>query len=352
MSLDAQLFKYMEDSHWRVLTSIEMGQRNHEIVSTELIHQISGIRGTIHHHLSYLARSDLIHHVGKPYDGYHLNKLGYDFLALHALVKRGVVSSLGFLIGQGKEADVYVAYDDNEKPLVLKFHRIGRISFRKAKETREYLSNKHTSSWLYLSRLSARREYQNMKGLHKRGFPVPIPIDHNRHAVVMSQVEGRLLNNIGNLDDPEGVFNEIVNISINLLRIGVIHADLTQFNTIISSDGKVTIIDFPQCVRSTDEEAEEKFNHDLDELRKFFKNKYGLEVESIPRFQDFIDEIVIEDIIGRDNDETPGGEEDVDEEAQIMAKVSKENRYKKKVKRPNEGKKKNRLQFEANASLF
>lgn len=353
MSLDAQLLKYIEEDVWRVLTAVELGMRNHELVAGELVASIAGLRGTIHHDLDYLLRHKLISHQGKPYDGYQLTKQGYDFLALHALVKRNTITDIGPLIGQGKEADVYVAYDADKKPVIVKFHRIGRVSFRKAKDTREYLAGKHTSSWLYLSRLSAQREFLNMQGLAHLKFPVPDAIDHNRHCVVMSHVDGVLLNNVQTLSDPEKVFNEIIDVTVNLLKIGVVHADLTQFNIIVKDDLSITIIDFPQCLRYTDPEAEEKFNHDLNELREFFSNRMELRVETLPQFSDFKDEIIPVDLIGKGKPTEEEEDGDVDEDKKIMAKVSKENRKKNKPVRSKESKTMSRLKMEVkNSSNF
>lgn len=350
MSLDASLFKYTEEQEWRVLTAVEMGQRNHELVATELVTSIAGLRGTVHHILEGLLRNKLVSHEGKPYDGFQLTKTGYDFLALHTLVKRGTISHLGPLIGQGKEADVYVAYGKDEKPLIVKFHRIGRVSFRKAKDTRDYLSGKHTSSWLYLSRLSAQREFQNMEGLHALNFPVPEAIDYSRHCVVMSRIEGNLLNNISELRDPEHVFNEIIDTSVNLLKIGVVHADFTQFNIIVNEkDESMTLIDFPQCLKYTDPEAEEKFNHDLNELRKFFLLRFDLEIESLPQFKDFVDEIIPADIIGKGKPTEEEEDDGEDEDKKIMAKVSKENKYRRKPKKSKETKSMTKLRLEVKA---
>jgi RIO kinase 2 len=68
--------------------------------------------------------------------------------------------------------------------------RLGRTSFRKIKEKRDYHQHRNTASWLYLSRLSATREFAYMKVLYDRGFPVPEPVDFNRHCVVMGLVKG------------------------------------------------------------------------------------------------------------------------------------------------------------------
>ena len=56
-------------------------------------------------------------------DGYRLTNLGYDFLALKTFVKKNVLHSFGNQIGVGKEADVYVVGNEEQKQLCLKIHR-------------------------------------------------------------------------------------------------------------------------------------------------------------------------------------------------------------------------------------
>ena len=73
--------------------------------------------------------------------------------------------------------------------LVLKVHRLGRTSFRAIKKNRDYLLHRKSASWLYMSRLAALREFAYLKALHAHGFPVPTPIDQNRHCVLMSLVD-------------------------------------------------------------------------------------------------------------------------------------------------------------------
>jgi len=69
--------------------------------------------------------------------------------------------------------------------------RLGRTSFRQIKNKRDYFKGRGSGlSWLYLSRLSALKEYAYMKALYNHGFPVPKPIDFNRHAVVMEYLSG------------------------------------------------------------------------------------------------------------------------------------------------------------------
>ena len=60
---------------------------------------------------------------------------------------------------------------------------LGRTCFRTIKRNRDYIGQDQHASWLYLSRLSALKEFAFMKALYKHGFPVPEPFDVNRHCV-------------------------------------------------------------------------------------------------------------------------------------------------------------------------
>ena len=57
--------------------------------------------------LKTLLRGKLVHHDGSKYDGYRLTNMGYDFLALRALMARGSIAAVGSQIGVGKESDVF-----------------------------------------------------------------------------------------------------------------------------------------------------------------------------------------------------------------------------------------------------
>ena len=59
--------------------------------------------------LRALLRAKLVHHDASGVEGYRLTPLGYDFLALRALLARGAISAVGRQIGVGKESDVYEA---------------------------------------------------------------------------------------------------------------------------------------------------------------------------------------------------------------------------------------------------
>ena len=54
-----------------------------------------------------------------------MNYSGYDYLALKAFSKKGVVYAVGPQVGTGKESDVFTCTADNEtgKQFILKIHR-------------------------------------------------------------------------------------------------------------------------------------------------------------------------------------------------------------------------------------
>jgi RIO kinase 2 len=183
--------RYLSRDDYRVLTAVEMTMRNHEMASVELITNVAKLRlGGCYKILSTLLRYKLVAHTNKEYDGYRIAYLGYDILALRALLAAGVIVSVGNQIGVGKESDIFEAQDANGNEVVIKVHRLGRTSFRAVRKNRDYMQGKSKASWLFMSRLAATKEFAFMKALYAHGFPTPIPLDQNRHIVVMSKVNG------------------------------------------------------------------------------------------------------------------------------------------------------------------
>mmetsp|Transcript_24811 Transcript_24811/g.36594 ORF Transcript_24811/g.36594 Transcript_24811/m.36594 type:complete len:473 (+) Transcript_24811:88-1506(+) len=276
MKLDVTCMRYLTKDDFRVLTAVEQGMRNHELVPVELITSIARLRhGGSYKILSTLLRHKLIAHEQQKYNGYRLSYLGYDILALRTLLSRGVIVAVGSQIGVGKESDIFEAQDENGDEIVLKIHRLGRTSFRSVRKNRDYLENKSKSNWLYMSRLAAVKEYAFMQALYAHDFPTPTPIDHNRHVVVMSRVSGFPMAQIktGNMEGAEEVFGRCLQILRRLAEHGLVHCDFNEFNLMIDNSGQITMIDFPQMIPSTHPNAAELFTRDLNCLVKFFAMK-------------------------------------------------------------------------------
>jgi RIO kinase 2 len=268
--------RYLTKDDFRVLTAVEMGMKNHELVPVDVITAIAKLRhGGSHKILSTLLRYKLIAHEAQRYDGYRLSYLGYDILALRALLARGKIVSVGSQIGVGKESDIFEAQDDAGNEVVIKIHRLGRTSFRAVRKTRDYCDNKSKSNWLYMSRLAAVKEYAFMQALHAHGFPTPSPIDHSRHVVVMSRVSGFPMAQIkaGKMENADHIFKGCLAILRRLAECGLIHCDFNEFNLMIDTVGNITLIDFPQMVSTSHPNAQELLTRDINCLIKFFAMK-------------------------------------------------------------------------------
>lgn len=280
MKLDVDVLRYLSKDDFRVLTAVEMGMRNHEIVPSELVARIASLKhGGTYKVLKNLLRHKLLHHDSSKYDGFRLTYLGYDFLAIKTMVNRGVFTSVGRQIGVGKESDIFEVANEAGTVMAMKLHRLGRTSFRAVKSKRDYLKHRHSFNWLYLSRLAALKEYAFMKALEEYGFPVPNAVDCNRHCVIMSLVPGYPLVQVRGLQNPETVMETIIGIVVRLAEHGLIHCDFNEFNIMIDDDEKVTIIDFPQMVSVSHRNAQMYFDRDVDCIFKFFSKRFNLSFE-------------------------------------------------------------------------
>ena len=199
--------------------------------------------------------------------------------------------------------------------LVLKLHRLGRISFRAVKNTRDYLRSRSSGSWLYLSRIAAAREYAALCTLSENGFPVPQPVACSRHTVLMERIDGLPLSKVSKVGDAAALFEELMDLTERLARCGIIHGDFNEFNIMLveemdnidnedrksTEDGDVVInpgldtiqasdaknvhvkpilIDFPQIISTVHPNASEYFDRDVACLKRFFSSKLKYDVDS------------------------------------------------------------------------
>ncbi|XP_076125665.1 serine/threonine-protein kinase RIO2 [Alosa pseudoharengus] len=286
--LNVVLLRYLSRDDFRVLTAVEMGMKNHEIVPVSLVASIASLRhGGCNKILRELVKHKLMaYERSKMVQGYRLNYGGYDYLALKTLSSRDVITSVGNQMGVGKESDIYIVANSEDEQFALKLHRLGRTSFRNLKNKRDYHKHRNRMSWLYLSRLSAMKEFAYMKALYDQGFPVPKPVDYNRHAVVMELINGYPLCQVREVADPAALYNEIMELIVKLANHGLIHGDFNEFNLMLDDKDHVTMIDFPQMVSTSHINAEWYFDRDVKCVREFFIRRFNYESELYPTFKD------------------------------------------------------------------
>ena len=270
----AAVYLELSPNEKKVLRAVEEGMKRHEWVPVEEIESFAKLgRKEVEYRLNRLVDMSLVERYIQSYVGYQLKFDGYDILAIEALVKKGTITALGDVIGVGKESVVLAAM--STRPVAIKFHREGRTSFKQVKRSRQHLIDVETEnfSWLYAAMLAAKREFEAMEALYPL-VSIPEPIDQNRHAVVMSVVEGVEMAK-ATLIDPEWYLDGILDQVKKAYDLGFIHSDLSEYNVMVSDEG-LTIIDWPQYVKVGTKTADEMLERDIKNILTHFEKKYRI----------------------------------------------------------------------------
>ena len=276
----AEAITKLESYDLRILQAIELGMIHHEVVPVKEVVRYSGLNEReLEYRMKRLDELELLYRQWDPYLGYIMNYNGYDLLALNALVKAESLEALGPSIGIGKESDVFEAVTPGDVKVAVKFHRLGRTSFRDTRRKREYVADRRHISWLYQSRLAAEAEYRALKSMQEAGVSVPEPIDQNRHVIVMQFIQGTKLSDIISLDEPQLFLDDILEDVRLAYKAGVIHTDLSEYNILVDGDGEVWVIDWPQYTSTDHPNAEELLERDVGNVVYYFQRKHGLEYD-------------------------------------------------------------------------
>ncbi|KAL7666430.1 non-specific serine/threonine protein kinase [[Candida] zeylanoides] len=284
MKLDTSHMRYLTSDDFKVLQAVEQGTRNHELVPTTLIHQLSGLRAptATNRCIGDLAKLKLVSRLrNAKYDGFRLTFSGHDYLALRSMLNRGSIYSVGAIIGVGKESDIYSVSDSQGVQKVIKIHRLGRTSFRTVKNNRDYLQHRSTSNWMYLSKLAAQKEHQFLVALYENGFAVPTPYDYSRHCVLMEWIRGAPMKLLRTHKNYKQLYSNLMAFIVRMANHGLIHCDFNEFNIIIRDPEEASnhafdfvVIDFPQCVSIEHPDAQSYFDRDVQGIRDFFAKKF------------------------------------------------------------------------------
>jgi RIO kinase 2 len=280
----AQTFLRLSREDFSVLSSIEAGMRDHEWVPLPEIARVSGhsLRKA-EYRLHLLSDMNLVFRETLHYEGYQIDFNAYDLLALADLVKKDHIASIGGKVGVGKESVVYEAMA--EIPLVIKFHRQGRTSFKHVRRVRDHLKDLPRVSWLYAASKAARQEFRIMNRLFPQ-VSIPRPVALSRHALVMERVSGVQLNRV-DLANPQECLDIILEEVGRAYQLGIVHADLSEFNVIVAEEN-LKIIDWPQAVETSHPNAVQLLERDVGNILRFFFRRYKIELS----LQDALDKIL------------------------------------------------------------
>lgn len=262
----------LEPGDIHLLSGLEHGMRFSKWVDRRRLPEFSRLDPEdVEYRLDRCEQRGLIKRRTIQYEGYRLTFEGYDVLALHTFAERETINGVGAPLGVGKESDVYEVR--SYKPLALKFHREGYTNFREVAREREYTADRRHVSWMYTARQAAEREYEALEALYPT-VSVPRPVDQNRHALVMEQMEGVELAK-AELPDQQvaGVLDLILSEVQEAFTLGFVHADLSEYNVFVSENG-VRLFDWPQAVETGHPNARELLERDVTNIVGYFERKY------------------------------------------------------------------------------
>jgi len=279
----AETFRALGPADLRIMLGTELGMASREYVPvSRIVRYANLLEEEVSKRLPELVDKRLVVSGGRRalgYAGFRLSFLGYDCLALNALVKRGVVEALGSPLGLGKESDVYNARGRKGARIVLKFHRLGRTSFRQTRRTRGYVADRSHTSWIYQARIAATREFVALKRARRAQVPVPRPISQNRHLIAMDLFHGSELSRTSSVPQPGDILRRVLfQLRCVFRDAHLVHGDLSEYNILVAESGQFTLIDWPQSVARTDPRAQGLLMRDVSNLVRFFAKRYGVSV--------------------------------------------------------------------------
>ncbi|NJE85195.1 tyrosine protein kinase [Thermococcus sp. CX2] len=281
--LALEAYPNLRDLDFRILRGVELNMRHHKWVPLEDVARFARVDvETASFRLGKLDNWGLVRRRSDiGYIGYQLTIHGYDALAIRTFSKRGVIEAISTTqIGVGKEADVYVALTPSGEKVAVKFNRIGRTSFTRVKLYRRDFIDKHHISWLYVSRLVAQREYEALQLLSPIAR-VPRPISWNRHAIVMEFIEGTELAELRDTDltteEASRILDRVLEEYLKIVRFGMVHSDMSEFNIVLTDDDDILIIDWPQYLPTAYPESLEYLKRDITVLLNAFRRRWRVE---------------------------------------------------------------------------
>lgn len=210
---------------------------------------------------------------GNVFDKYTLEKL-------RKIQSQHHYDELGGTVSIGKEANIFTAKKEDGTTIILKIYRLHTCNFNGMYDYIKYdprfvnLKKKRREiifSW-------AQREYRNLLKAREL-VNVPRPIAIVDHILLLEMIgddepSPRLKDCIP--EDIEDFYKKTVKEMKNLRKLGLVHADLSEFN-ILNYREKPVFIDFSQSTTSDNQQYEDYWTRDIKNMTRFFK-KNGIKI--------------------------------------------------------------------------
>ena len=207
---------------------------------------------------------------------------------LQPLVDDGLIDSVVRQLMSGKEAMVFVVRCGTESRCAKVYKEADKRSFRQAVDYTENRKTKNSrqaramAKGTRFGRESQEKAWQSAEvgalfRLAAAGVRVPRPYNFHAGVLLMELVTNDEGNAAPRLNDVAltpaiaiALHRRLIGEVARMLRAGVVHGDLSEFNILLGAEGPV-IIDLPQAVDAAgNNHAQRMLLRDVDNLRRFF----------------------------------------------------------------------------------
>lgn len=207
-------------------------------------------------------------------------------LAISYFQNHKIFETLDYPISMGKEAVVFKATAESGNNVAVKIYRVENPTFI---NMYKYLKGDPRFSKIKKKRLDiilnwAKKEFANLRLAYRNKVHVPKPIKWRRNIVVMEflgkhGIPYPTLQSYGPTDPehPEYDFDQIINDIRMMYKIGLVHADISEYNIMITDDGPY-IIDMAQAVLVKHPLSEQFIKKDVKNIIKYFDKYFKREL--------------------------------------------------------------------------
>lgn len=235
--------------------------------------------------------------VKKSKDKFKIYKNVFDEFTLKAVFKlssQGHFDELVSPVMIGKESNIFLADTKDNDFVIVKIYRLHSCNFNQMysyiKSDPRFLNLKNQRRLVIFKWVQ--REYRNLL-LARQKINVPKPIAFLNNILVMesigndtpaSQLKDDIPKNI------KGFSRKVLDAVKDLAKLGLIHADLSEFN-ILNYNQKPYFIDFSQGTSVKDPNAVSYLKRDLKNMVRFFK-KHKVDIDADKEFDNIKKEII------------------------------------------------------------
>ena len=235
--------------------------------------------------------------VKKSKDKFKIYKNVFDEFTLKAVFKlssQGHFDELVSPVMIGKESNIFLADTKDNDFVIVKIYRLHSCNFNQMysyiKSDPRFLNLKNQRRLVIFKWVQ--REYRNLL-LARQKINVPKPIAFLNNILVMESIGNDTPASQLKDDTPkdiEGFSRKVLDAVKDLAKLGLIHADLSEFN-ILNYNQNPYFIDFSQSTSVKDPNAVSYLKRDLKNMVRFFK-KHKVDIDADKEFDNIKKEII------------------------------------------------------------